>query len=74
MIFTDRDGQMYLSVHSPEHRFNGSERVVFMPVKEKNGTLICRELKGADGKPMIRDCDGCIADAAAIAEKVLFAE
>lgn len=41
---------------------------------EKNTTLICRELKGVDTKKVLRSCDGCIEDAAAIAEQLLFAE
>ena len=43
---------------------------------QKNGTIICKELKEKDpetGKPR-RDCAGCILDAAAIAEIVLFSE
>ena len=43
---------------------------------QKNGTIICKELKEKDpetGKPR-RDCAGCIMDAAAIAEIVLFSE
>ena len=38
---------------------------------KKNGTVICRELKGVDTKKPIRSCDGCIQDAAAIAEATL---
>ena len=38
---------------------------------KKNGTVICRELKGADTKQVIRTCSGCVEDAAAIAEAVL---
>ncbi len=44
--------------------------------QQKNGTVICKELKEKDpetGKPR-RDCAGCIMDAAAIAEIVLFSE
>ena len=42
MIFTDKDGKMYLSVHSPNLP-NGEtkERSVFLNIKEENGTLIC---------------------------------
>ena len=42
--------------------------------KEQNGSVICKELKGiATGTPL-RSCQDCIKDAAAIAERVLFAE
>lgn len=39
--------------------------------KVKNGSLVCKELKGVETKKVLRSCDGCIEDAAAIAEKVL---
>lgn len=43
---------------------------------QKNGTIVCCELKEKDsetGKPR-RSCDGCIMDAAEIAENVLFSD
>ena len=40
--------------------------------REKNSSVICRELKGIDTNKMLRSCDGCIEDAAKIAYKVLF--
>lgn len=39
---------------------------------KKNGTVVCRELKGVDTGEMIRSCEGCIEDAVRIAESVLF--
>ena len=39
--------------------------------KLKNGSLVCKELKGVETKKVLRSCDGCIEDAAAIVEKVL---
>lgn len=40
--------------------------------REKNGTFICKELKGVGtGKP-VRSCDGCIEDACLLAEQLLF--
>ncbi len=39
--------------------------------KEKNGTVICRELKGIDTKKVIRSCDGCVQDAAELLEEYL---
>lgn len=42
MIFTDFDGQKYLSVHSPNRATEQlGERTIFLPVCEKNGTLVC---------------------------------
>ncbi len=40
--------------------------------KEKNQSAICYELKGAGTAQQLRDCQGCITDAAEIAEQVLF--
>lgn len=38
---------------------------------EKNGSVVCKELKGLEtGKPL-RSCQGCIEDAVRIAEEVL---
>ena len=31
--------------------------------QEKNGSVVCRELKGIDTKKMLRSCNGCIEDA-----------
>lgn len=39
--------------------------------KEKNGSIICRELKGMDGGKPLRSCRGCIEDAAMIAGEIL---
>ena len=30
--------------------------------KEKNGTVVCKELKGVETKKVIRSCDGCVQD------------
>ena len=47
MIFTDTDGQMYLSVHSPNDATAGrKETPVFIRIREKNGTLVW-DLRGA---------------------------
>lgn len=42
MIFTDTDGQKYLSIHSPNSAKDGRvEEVIFLPVAEQDGSLIC---------------------------------
>lgn len=33
---------------------------------EKNGSSICKEIKGLTGGPVLRSCDGCIEDACKI--------
>jgi len=41
MIFTDRDGQMYMSFHSPNSSTeNRSETAVFLPIREENNKLV----------------------------------
>lgn len=39
--------------------------------RQKNGSVICSELKGIETRKVLRSCDGCIEDAVRIAEKVL---
>lgn len=38
---------------------------------EKNGSTICREIKGVETNKVLRSCDGCIEDAAALLDKYL---
>ena len=40
--------------------------------KEKNTSVICRELKGVDTKKVLRSCNDCIADATEIIAQNLF--
>lgn len=42
--------------------------------EKKNTTVICKALKGVETGNRLRSCDGCIEDAAALAEQILFAE
>ena len=37
--------------------------------KEKNQSIICKELKGIETKKILRSCDGCVQDAAEILEE-----
>ena len=39
--------------------------------KEKNQSIICKELKGIETKNILRSCDGCVQDAAEILEEYL---
>lgn len=39
--------------------------------QEKNGSVICKELKGLESGKVLRSCQGCIEDAVQIAEEVL---
>ena len=38
---------------------------------EKNGSIICREIKGVDTGKVLRSCDGCIEDAVELLDKYL---
>lgn len=39
--------------------------------REKNGSVICKELKGIETGEMLRSCPGCVEDAAEILEDIL---
>lgn len=39
--------------------------------KDKNNSVVCKDLKGLETKQVLRSCDGCIRDAAEILEGVL---
>ena len=39
--------------------------------QEKNGSVICREIKGVDTKKVLRSCNGCVEDAAELAAAYL---
>ena len=44
MLFTAKDGERYLSIHSPNNLSGGlSEEAVFMPVREEGGVLFCEK-------------------------------
>ena len=47
-------------------------RKIMEAFQAKNGSVLCKDLKGvATGKPL-RSCDGCIADAVEILEQTVF--
>lgn len=49
-----------------------ASKICIAEFKEKNGSVICRELKGVDTKKVLRSCNDCIADAAAIIAQNIF--
>ena len=42
--------------------------------QEKNGSVICREIKGVDTKKVLRSCNGCIEDAVLLTRAYLDGE
>ena len=44
---------------------------IIQKFKDKNGSVVCREIKGLDNGTVLRSCDGCIEDAAKIVEEIL---
>lgn len=42
--------------------------------EEKVGSVTCKEIKGVGTGNVLRSCNDCIKDAAALAEQILFAE
>jgi len=49
-------------------------REIVQAFLEKNHSIVCKELKGVETNKVLRSCDGCIEDAAAIVEQKLFAQ
>lgn len=39
---------------------------------EKNGSAVCKELKGITTGTVLRSCPGCVEDAAMLAEQIIF--
>ena len=46
-------------------------RAITAKFREKNGSLVCRNLKGIETGTPLRSCEGCILDAAALVEELL---
>lgn len=42
--------------------------------RQKNSSLICKELKGIETKKVLRTCPDCVKDAAQIVEEIIFLE
>jgi len=53
------------------YKLNKSMATAF---KDKNGSYLCRELKGVGGGEKLRSCPGCIEDACEILEKYILTE
>lgn len=49
-------------------------RKILNEFKEKNTTVVCKELKGIETGKVLLPCTECIREASRIAEKVLFEE
>lgn len=54
-------GQCYKRMKEASRRFT-----------EMNKSTICHEIKGMGGGEVLRSCDGCVEDAVAILEELLF--
>ena len=46
-------------------------RELYAAFREKNQSILCRELKGVETGTVLRSCDGCIEDAARLVETYL---
>lgn len=49
-------------------------REIMREFKEMNGSVLCCDLKGVHTKKILRDCHGCVEDAAKLAEKYVFGD
>ncbi|MCR5313682.1 MAG: C-GCAxxG-C-C family protein [Bacteroidaceae bacterium] len=46
-------------------------RVVMEKFRERNGSTICKDLKGIETKTVLRECPDCVADACEFLEELL---
>lgn len=51
---------------------NKAARTIIQSFKEKNQSVICKELKGVETGTVLRDCQGCVEDAANLLEMTAF--
>lgn len=58
---------------SKKASYKASKKMV-KAFEEKNGSVICSQIKGVETGKVLRTCDGCVEDAAAIVEKYLKGE
>lgn len=49
-------------------------RELYQVFNDMNGSIYCKDLRGEDGSPKLRSCDGCIEDCAKIVEKHILGE
>lgn len=47
------------------------DRTLAAAFREKNQSVLCRELKGVESGKVLRSCDGCVEDAARLVETYL---
>ncbi|MBE5933054.1 MAG: C_GCAxxG_C_C family protein [Lachnospiraceae bacterium] len=64
------------NLQSPNSKVNTYKlsRELVESFKVKNGSVVCKELKGINTGKVLRPCPGCIVDAAELVEKILFSE
>ena len=46
-------------------------REIVEKFKEKNGSIVCKELKGVETGKMLRTCPGCIEDGVELVQEIL---
>lgn len=49
-------------------------RKIVADFEQKNGSTLCKELKGIETKKVLRSCDGCIEDASRLVEQILLGD
>ena len=64
------------NLHSPNSKIETYKRVknLAQKFKDKNKSIVCRELKGLTGNIPLRACEDCIKDACEIFEQTIQAE
>ena len=56
--------------NNPQETIQGARRII-SKLKEQNGTVVCKELKGVTDGVVKRECIDCVKDAAALLEAEL---
>ncbi len=61
----------YSDVNELKRKVMSANREIAKKFRDKNKSTICKELKGLDTGVILRDCSGCVEDAATFLEEYL---
>lgn len=64
-------GNAYKGDPMAKGKIMAANREIAKQFYEKNSSIICKNLKGLESGKVLRSCDGCVEDAAAILERYL---
>ena len=61
----------YSDINELKRKVMSANREIAKKFRDKNKSTICKELKGLDTGVILRDCSGCVEDAATFLEEYL---